>query len=65
MGYGIRDEREGAKARCVMRNHGKALKRLIGNDTALIHIEPYFPAGMDREGKIKPLDWGNVIENIK
>ena len=31
----------------------------------LIHIEPYFPAGMDREGKIKPLDWGNVIENIR
>ena len=57
--------REGGGLKRVMRHHGKALKRLIGSDAELIHIEPYFPAGMDREGKIKPLDWGNVIENIR
>jgi len=57
--------REGGGLKRVMRHHGKALKRLIGSDAELIHIEPYFPAGMDREDKIKPLDWGNVIENIR
>ncbi len=60
--------REGGGLKRVMRNHGRALKRLIGNDADLIHIEPYFPYGMRCRGgedRIEPLDWGRVIKNIK
>jgi hypothetical protein len=57
--------REGGGLKRVMRNHGKAIKRLIGEDAELIHIEPYFPYGLNREGKVVEVEWKKSIKNIR
>ncbi|HID93985.1 MAG TPA: hypothetical protein EYP60_07800 [bacterium (Candidatus Stahlbacteria)] len=57
--------REGGGLKRVMRNHGKAIKRLIGEDADLIHIEPYFPYGLNREGKVVEVEWEQSIKNIR
>ncbi len=57
--------REGGGLKRVMRNHGKAIKRLIGEDAELIHIEPYFPCGLNREGKVVEVEWEKSIKNIR
>ncbi len=57
--------REGGGLKRVMRNHGKAIKRLIGEDAEVIHIEPYFPYGLNREGKEVELKWKKSIKNIR
>ncbi len=57
--------REGGGLKRVMRNHGKALKRLIGDDAELVHIEPYFPAGKNRDDKVVPVDWGKVMKDVR
>lgn len=57
--------REGGGLKRVMRNHGKAIKRLIGRDAEVIHIEPYFPYGLNREGKEVEVEWKKSIKDIK
>jgi hypothetical protein len=57
--------REGGGLKRVMRNHGKAMKRLVGKDAELIHIEPYFPYGLNKEDKEVKVEWNKSIKNIR
>jgi len=57
--------REGGGLKRVMQYHGRGIKRLIGKDAELIHIEPFYPKGLNKEGEVVDVPWNKSVKDIK